>query len=143
MAASSRYHLRALFQTRAFLGFPLQSFTPADDWYRSSRPLLSCRYLRPLRKPNDPRSIRKFAYRVLFPSASHPHQNHFLSGLAGAPLLRLCISEAFSLSTLATASGHLLFRTFLSDAKQGVTVPYSFTRLRDRLNLTNKVIQPL
>jgi hypothetical protein len=86
---------------------------------------------------------RKLAYRVSFPSVSHPHQNHFLSGLAGAPLLRLRISEAFSLATLATASGRLLFHTFPPDAEQGVPVPYSFSRLRDRLNPTNKVIRPL
>lgn len=57
--------------------------------------------------------------------------------------MRLTISEALSPSTLANASAHLLLRTFLPDATHEVTVPYSLTLLRDRLNLTSKVIRPL
>jgi len=125
------------------LGFPLQSFTPAGDRYCSSQPLLSCRYPHPGLPSRDDRSSDESAYRVLFPPASHPHRNRFLSGTAGAPLLRLCISEAFSLSTLTSASTRLLLRTFLPDATHEVTVPYSLALLRDRLNLTSKVIRPL
>lgn len=57
--------------------------------------------------------------------------------------MRLGISEAFSRSTLASASTHLLLHTFLPDATHEVAVPCSFTLLRDRLNLTSKVIRPL
>lgn len=57
--------------------------------------------------------------------------------------MRLCISEALSPSTLASASTHLLFHTSLPDATHEVPVSYSLTLLRDRLNLTSKVIRPL
>jgi hypothetical protein len=57
--------------------------------------------------------------------------------------VRLCVSEAFSLSTLASASTRLLFRTFVPDATHEVTVPYSLALLRDRIHLTSKVFRPL
>jgi len=56
--------------------------------------------------------------------------------------VRLGISEALSLSTLAGASTRLLFHTFLPDAKHEVAVSYSLVLLRDRFNLTSKVTGP-
>jgi len=77
------------------------------------------------------------------PNNEPPKLQRLLGGADGATLLRLRISKAFSLSTLATVSSHLLFHTFLPDALHEIAVPYSFALLRDRLNLVNEVLLPL
>lgn len=109
LAFSSSQTLRTIFQVPAFLGFSLQSFSPRKDPYlfRGRCSLAFClktTIFRPF--------AFKLRFRAFFPLRSHSRHTYCYVTAGAAPLLGLCVSEAFSRSTLSTTSGVRLFCTF-------------------------------